>query len=187
MKKIIGNTNTFAIEIDILSFEPWIWGKSALVICNNTIGIYDEENILWPFIEGIERIAVKSEGLITDIFRGLSCVDIFFKIDPFSDEPDLVYELSDEEFSKYEHHDHMKLFFGENFDDWLIEAFIDEGMCTFIWYRFPVRDNENFQKTRREDIRCATVNFSDVIIAYTQLCELLPDKFRSSLAKVPEQ
>ncbi len=175
MKKIIGNPNTFAIEIDIMSVKPLFWGKTALVICNNTIGIFEQENMLGPFFVGMRRIAVRNTDLVTNKFRGLSCVDMFYKIDPFSDNPLIVYDLSDEEFSKYEYHDNMKLYFGENFHDWLIRAIIDDDKCTFIWYYNSVIDNENPQPLSRKDIKCANVNLSEIVTVYDEFCKLAPE------------
>lgn len=181
MKKIIGDKKVFALGVDILKYEPWIWGRTCLWVNNHQVGDFDDQNILGPFIGGLERIVIKHQELWYEELEGLKCKELFYKVFPFYNEPDQFYELSDEEQESYSKYDTFIFHFGENFDDWVITSVVRDNICKFLWVHTPRRDNDTYEV--RNNIRCFDVPLKDVQKVYIQLCELIPDQYWPTLVE----
>lgn len=175
MKKNIGEKNLFAIEIDIVKYEPWIWGRSCLWINNIQIGDYDDENILSPFIRSLMRIALKYQALWFDELNGLECKELFYLINPFYNNPDEFYNLTFEEQGNYIKYDIFNFQFGENFDQWILRPIVKNDICKFLWVQIPKGDNDTYET--RNNIQCFDIPLKNVQKVYRDLCNLIPNQY----------
>lgn len=173
--RIIGNKQTFAVQVEILKFEPWVWGKSAIWVGGEILGDYDDENIMGPFIGTLMDIALHSDKYWDEELKGLDDKDIFYTIHPFYNNPDGFYDLSDEEAKKYYKYDKYLMGWGENFDDYTISIVDKKELCLFIWVYTPNRDDDNFEV--RNNIKSFEVPLLEIQEVYRQFCTLIPNEY----------
>lgn len=180
MYKLIGNKESFAVEIEFLRVEEYnkqCWIKSRLWIGGNPIGLFDEdENYLWAFFSSLRVIAEKPEIFWDDVLAGLSCTELFLAINPFIDNFDAYTRLSREEAEPYDHIEgKYRFMWGENFDRWRLNVVIEDSTCIFLWYLFRNSDgseNENYNSTK-----CFRVALSEVQKAYEEVYAMVPKEY----------
>ena len=175
MEKIIGDKKSFAVQIHISRYEPWLWGKTCIWINNSQIGDFEDENILGPFIGSLMRVAIKSQGLWFKEFEGLDCREIFTTINPFYGDPDKFYDLPGDQQEKYTKYDIFLFQFGENFDNWLLYPIVKGEMCKFIWRMYVHSKSDNTEV--HNQIHCFDVPLRDIQEVYRQFCRLVPDQY----------
>lgn len=183
MEKVIGEKKSFAVGIDIIKFEPWIWGRSCLWINNIQIGDLKDENILGPFIGSLMRIAVKSDKLWLDELEGLTCEQMFSTIHPFLNNPDAFFDLTYEQQGNYVKYDLFLFEFGENFDDWIINPIVKDDNCKFIWLFDPSRGKEK-QKIK-DSVKCYDVPLEKIQEVYKEFAKLIPDEYWPNMIMKP--
>lgn len=171
MYYFIGKKESFGIEIEISSFEPKLAGRVRLAIGSKWVGNFDEENYLYQFLRSLYRISLKHSDLWSPRFEGLDCRQIFYTIHPFFDEPDLFFDLSDEEQQALEVYDVFLMMWGENFDGCSIRTVVKDGICTFIWV------TESEYLSRNADLNCVNVPLTAVQDAYKEICKIIPDSY----------
>jgi hypothetical protein len=174
MRTIIGDKASFGIEIDIKQYEPHLRGKSCLWMDGNQIGDFDDENILSPFLNSLMRITLKHQQLWLEELNGLNCKQLYDKISPFHDNPDVFFELTEEEKDEYVKYDVFIFQFGENFDQWVLHPIVRNNTCKFIW-SFP-STHKKF-KSGDNNLNCFDVPLTVVYQAYKDLCELIPGNY----------
>src|SRR5688572_22108994 len=96
---LVGDTDSFAIEIDVSSSSPYLMGHARLWVGSNFLGRYEEEIMIQPFVAVLKRIARRE--VVED--GRLSWVS-----------PIAAHALID---GDYLLHDHCLPGFGESFDD----------------------------------------------------------------------
>lgn len=175
MDKIIGSKSQFAIGINIMKYEPWIWGNSCLWINNTQIGDYTDENILGPFMRSLMRLAMKFDKLWLEELDGLICNQMFEQINPFFNNPDEFFDLPVEKQNDYIKYDIFLFEFGENFDDWIINPVIKNGNCKFIWLHDPSRGKERIDI--KSKVNCFDVPLEKIQEAYKEFVQLIPDQY----------
>ncbi len=181
MDTVIGNKQNFAIELKILSFIPSLYGKTAIWINEEKIGVFDEnEVLLGPFIRSLHRIIFHKGDFWDPELQGLDCKKIFLTITPFFENDDDFHNVSSDYIDKVIKNDKYLMFWGENFDKWILKVVIHDEICTFLWYSFydnnGLRINENVNL-----IKCKKIYLSDVVDIYKQLKNIIPVEYWPNL------
>lgn len=186
MYKLIGNKESFAVEIDLLRIEEYnkqCWIKSRLWIGGNLIGIFEEdENYLWPFISSLRVIAEKPEIFWDDELEGLTCTETFFTINSFFGRFDDYMKLSDEEAAYYQKYQKYEFMWGENFDQWKINVVIKDSFCTFLWLSYWNEDGSENKEYNDyvKVVQCFKVPLSEVQNVYKEVYDMIPKDYWKS-------
>lgn len=189
MYKLIGNKESFAVEIEILRIEEFnkqCWIKSRLWIGGSPIGVFDEdENYLWPFLQSLCIIAEESGQFWDYELEGLNCKETFFTINPFFGKYDEYMNLSDEEAANYEKYEKYKFVWGENFDQWKMSVVINDEYCTFFWLPYWNEDGSknNDYNDYVKVLQCFKVPLSEVQSAYREVYAMVPDEYWSNVRR----
>jgi hypothetical protein len=171
MEKIIGDTKTFAIGININKFSPSLVGNSCLWINSFQVGDFEDENILGPFLNSLMRVARNHNKLTDDRLIGKSNEEIFSTIEPFYERKDNFDRLSKAKREVIVSFDKFFFHWGENFDNYVLIPYVSNGVCKFMWG--PIQQKGG-QKNR--------ITYFDVKIEYIQKCyyelvESIPSEF----------
>lgn len=178
MEKVIGNTNLFALKIDIIRFKPHLWGKSALIINNIQLGVFEEENVLAAFIISLSRIYSQFNTLWLEELEGLSCKEMFNKINPFFKDPNSFYNLSELEQENIIKYDRFNFHFGENFDDYLINSVVKANTCKFLW----VSNLRKVDATYSDNlIQCFDIPLDEIHSTIKEFYNIIPSEFWPTL------
>ena len=106
MRKIVGNKESFAIEINVTKSEPIPMGGICIWVDNIQIGAFGEKNMILPHLNSLKFLAERIESLSNQDFSGYPIEKVFND----------VYDGSDED-NKF----HVSL--GEAFDDFYLVAY----------------------------------------------------------------
>ncbi len=130
---IIGNKDKLAIEIEINNYKESYLGKSAIWINSDRIGNFEDVIPLYPFFNTLAYIINNYNDLWDAQFQNHSIVDIFNIINPFFDNTDSFFDLSESEQKDLIRFDKFLFFWGENFDQWILNVFYYKEQFTFLY------------------------------------------------------
>jgi len=167
MYLLLGDKWRFAIEVEILEFEPSLWGRSAVWLGGERIGIYENEvNVLGPFMWSLMRITNESEQFWLPELEGLGPKETYLKCHPFRFDSEAFYDASEEEQSDAARFDIFLMQWGENFDQCELNVVIHKGNCKFFY-------NQNFVKNI-DEIKFIDIPLGNVRDVYEQLYIAIP-------------
>lgn len=180
MYKLIGNKESFAVEIEILRIEEFnkqCWIKSRFWVGGSPIGLFDEdENYLGPFLKSLRIVSEESEQFWDDELEGLNCRETFLFINPFIDNFEAYTKLSREDAKYYDEIEgRYRFMWGENFDGWMLNVVIKDGICMFLWFLF--RNPDGSENEDYNTVQCFKVPLSEVQDAYREVYAMIPDEY----------